>query len=181
MPKKGDPRDRVTLQFQLDITRTAGRRDENLAMLDYIDEKKRLRQAKQTLKDALALFANLENGETKELLEQFPQVYQKMRDEIIRDLLGSHSAMNFSGKGRMVGNPEVEDLNIEFEIKRDLTSNPAENFLRSLGALTGTPLQSKAKPSGPKKLDVPQFEIPSDDEDDDLDFFRNITKGESND
>lgn len=103
MAKKTDPRDRVTLQFQLDITRTGERRDENLALLDYVDRKKKARQAKQTLKDSLALFANLEAGQTKELLEQFPEVYQSLRDSIIRDLLGDMSAMNLSGKGRVVG------------------------------------------------------------------------------
>lgn len=176
---KKDPRDRATFQLQLDITRTSDRRDDNLSLLDYLDSKKRKREAKKTVRNALMLYENLEHGETEQLLKQFPEIYQVIRDQIIKDLLGDMSAMNFSGKGRVRGNQE-DDIDIEFEIKRDTTTDSGLNFLKSAMGATGNfiPIDNSKKKEAPKQegspkqITVPKFDTPTFDDEDDLDLFK---------
>lgn len=158
-------RTRETIQVQLEITRGYKDRDRNLAILDYIEKKAKKYQKATVIVNALMLYENLECEQTHQLLEQFPKVYQLIRDEIIRDLLGNMSAMNFSGTGRAKSG-KTDDIEIEFEIKRDTTTNPGENFINSLMGVSGTQLTVAS--NAPKQLNVPSIDTPVFDDDEDV-------------
>ena len=78
MPR--DPRDRVTIQFQLNR-----RRHDEREMLELITALKQQNRFKQTVLHALRLILSLEQGDTEVLDTLFPDLRRSMEHAIERD------------------------------------------------------------------------------------------------
>ena len=111
-------------------------KDDELLLAEQIDELKRKRQFASAIRNGLKLFLDLRAGRVDVLRELFPWVF----DAIAGTLEEERSTKTFA---------------IEAQLQR------LEKLLVEQG---NTPIE-RLLPAGPRRLDVPQFSVPFDDED----------------
>ena len=113
-------------------------KDDELLLAEQIDELKKRRQFTGAIRNGMRLFLDLKAGRVDVLRELFPWVFEAVASALEEERVANSDA-------------------IQLQLER------IEKFLIEQGNIPiDRPLTALA--SGPKRLDVPQFSVPFDDE-----------------